>query len=245
MKTFVLLFPVVLLVACQRPQSKSDTQETTASITSDSVSPGPSPVSVDTIAAPAGLTKLGTATGDLDKDGRPETVIVYDSQRESKDEMGTERELHIFKMKDGKWELWHKSLGAVMPSQSGGMMGDPFQQVTIENGCIVLHHFGGSREKWTNMHRFRFQDDDWKLIGATVNFGAPCEYWTNFDYNLSTGKIVYEKKTEDCSESAEKPKTTKISKSFTHKLKLLPGMDEFKPGENEVKLPGLEDTFYF
>lgn len=26
------------------------------------------------------------------------------------------------------------------------MMGDPFEELTIENGAIVIRHFGGSRE---------------------------------------------------------------------------------------------------
>lgn len=31
--------------------------------------------------------------------------------------------------------------------------------------------------------------------------GAPCEYWFNADFNLSTGKIIFTKEYEDCAES--------------------------------------------
>ncbi len=244
MKNYLLIFvAVAMLSACQGNQTNAPTENTTPA--ADSLAQSAATVTVDTIASPAGLTKLGEASGDLDKDGQAETVIVYDTQREGKEEMGTERELHVFKSKDGKLELWHKSLGPVMSSQSGGVMGDPFQEVKVENGSIVITHFGGSRYKWTHTHRFRLQEGDWKLIGATTVSGTPCEYWESYDYNLSTGVINYEKETEDCTESEDNPKTTKTSKAFTQKLKALPSMDGFQPGASEVKLKGTEEAFYY
>lgn len=245
MKNYLLLFAAVaMLSACQGNQPNAPT-ENTAPAAADGLAQPAATAAVDTIASPAGMTKLGEASGDLDKDGQAETVIVYDTQRQSKDDEGTERELHIFKSKEGKWELWHKSLGPVMNSQSGGLMGDPFQEVKVENGSIVLKHFGGSRSKWTYTHRFRWQEDDWKLIGATTVSGTPCEYWESYDYNLSTGTINYEKETEDCTESEDNPKTTKTAKAFTQKTKALPSMDGFHPGASELKLKGAKDAFYY
>ncbi|MCC6726101.1 MAG: hypothetical protein IT258_16460, partial [Saprospiraceae bacterium] len=155
------------------------------------------------------------------------------------------RELHIYKKKDGKWELSKKAMGPVMSSESGGVMGDPFQEVKIENGAIVLTQSGGSRDKWTHTHRFRAQDNDWKLIGATYMTGTPCEQWETFDYNLSTGAINYELEKEDCSKSQDNPKVTKSTKTFTNKLKALPSMDGFTAGGNSVELKGTVETFYF
>lgn len=251
MKKNFILFSVAMLLlsACGGSQQEASTAasaapvpDSTTAAASESV---PAAATADTIASPAGLTKLGEATGDLDKDGQAETVIVYDTQRSSKDDMGTERELHIFKSKDGKWELWHKSIGPVMPSESGGVMGDPFGEVKIENGCIVVFHAGGSRMKWNYTHRYRFQEGDWKLIGATSLDGAPCEYWQTYDYNLSTGNINYEKETEDCDKSEENPKMSKTKKTFSQKLKALPSMDGFEPGGNEVKAKGMQEEFYY
>lgn len=203
----------------------------------------PAPMVADGVEMPAGYEKLGEATGNLNDDGQDELVVVFNTDRPG--DMGTERELRVYRKTDQGWELWQQSATAVMSSESGGVMGDPFQKVEIQNGAIVLHHFGGSRFKWEYTHRFRFQNDAWQLIGATVSAGAPCEEWDNFDYNLSTGNIDYEKVTENCEDGEENMKTTKEQKTFTQKPASLPAMDGFVPGSNALTLPGVEGEVYY
>ena len=70
-------------------------------------------------------------------------------------------------------------------------------------GHLHGDHFGGSRWKWNYTHRYRFQNNDWQLIGATINYGTPCDYSFTFDYNLSTGNIIYEKDTEFCNDTTD------------------------------------------
>jgi len=182
---------------------------------------------------------LDEIEGDLDKDGVSEKVIVYDTEKET--DFGTERQIYIYKKNNDKWELWKKSIGAILPSQHGGMMGDPFEGISIERNCIVIHHFGGSRQKWNYTHRFRYQSGDFQLIGATVRFGSPCDYFFTFDYNLSNGKINYEKETEDCENGK-----SKIEKDeMIRKLETLPTMNGFYPGNTELKFPQSETTIYY
>ena len=91
------------------------------------------------------------ATGDLTKDGLAERVVVYDTPVAT--DFGTARQLYIYQQKEGHWQLWQKINGGILPSENGGMMGDPFEGITIERGTIVITHFGGSRQKWTYTHR--------------------------------------------------------------------------------------------
>ncbi|MEZ4961781.1 MAG: hypothetical protein R2830_18270 [Saprospiraceae bacterium] len=237
-----MFFTAMLLVSC----TNSNTQNTTKENAEEKAVETPAvtePVAIDTVVTPDGYQKLGQAAGDLDKDGTDEQAFVFDTGNNT--DLGTERVLQIFKNSGNTWTLWHKSIGAVLPSESGGVLGDPFQEVKIENGCIVISHFGGSREKWAYTHRFRFQDGSWQLIGATVNNGAPCEQWENIDYNLSTGKIKYEKEIENCEGGEDNVKTTKETKDFVKKLPVLPAMDGFRPGENKLMLPGLKAQYYY
>ena len=44
--------------------------------------------------------------GDLDKDGISEKVIVHDTEKEI--DLGTERQIYIYKKKKNNWELWEK-----------------------------------------------------------------------------------------------------------------------------------------
>ena len=149
---------------------------------------------------PKGYTVLDEAIGDLDKDGIAEKVVVFDTNHQEKSHKGTKREIHIFKKTNQKWILWHQSSRAILSSKQGRMDGDSFEGIRIERGCIVIFHFMGlgGYQKSSYTHRFRYQNNTWELIGATTISGSPCRFWEKFDFNLSTGKIVYEKETEDC-----------------------------------------------
>lgn len=195
------------------------------------------------VPSPATYRNIGEVKGDLDGDEIPELVVVYDTAKQ--DELGTQRELHIFKKKEDNWNLLHKSIGPVLPSMAGGMMLDPFENITIENGVIIVHHFGGAREKWSYTHKFRFQNDNWYLIGATIEYSIVCEETSSYDYNVSTGKVNFENTKESCDADGNakgKPKVTKST--FSLKEKQFVPMDGFVPGNTEAKL-SKNKTFYF
>lgn len=191
------------------------------------------------IQTPKHFKILDKKEGDLDNDGVFEKVIVYDTEKET--DMGTERQIYIYKKNHNKWELWKKSVGAILPSEHGGMMGDPFEGISINKNCIVINHSGGARQRWHYTHRFRFQTGEFQLIGATVNFGSPCDNFFNFDYNLSTGKVIYQEETSDCEkEDSKTEKKETISKPST-----LPTMANFYPGNNKFTFPNSETIIYY
>ncbi|WP_300674031.1 hypothetical protein [Soonwooa sp.] len=179
------------------------------------------------------------AYGNLNDDQQDEAVAVYTSPDGG--DIGSQQVLAIYKKEDGKWRLWHQNFSAVLSSDHGGMMGNPFDGVSIKNKCILVKHFGGSRDKWSYIHRYRFQNGDWYLIGALIDFGAPQDYFGKFDYNLSTGDIVASYKSELSSDEK-----LNASKSWSRNLKKkipLPKMDDFVPGETETVVNGR--TFYW
>jgi len=180
-------------------------------------------------------TELSSAVGDLDKDGIKEKVVVYDTSEKAS--MGTKRLIHVYKKKNDKWILWHKSSGAVLASRAGGMMMDAFTSVTIKSNAIRFNHFGGSSHKWSYTHVFRYQNKAWKLIGATITNISPDLKTEEFDYNLSNGKIIFK--------ISKKEKLIKTQK-YKHKLLNLPLMDKFKPGENKITIKdSKKKVFYF
>jgi hypothetical protein len=240
---------LLLLFSCQA-KKKSDPEHTTndsiknTSLHKDEPSLIDTIATIDTAVTPAGFIKLTEEKGDLDKDHQKEWVVVYDTGKET--EYGTERHLHIYKLNGGKWTLWYQTKGAVLPSKHGGMMGDPFQGISIERSALVIHHFGGSRHKWTYTHRYRFQDSNWLLIGATINYGAPCDISKNYDYNLVTGKIEARIETDACDEEGNMQDSTKVDTfSFVRKPMKPVLMDGFYPGNNEIKVLNRDDSFYY
>lgn len=247
-KLIIIILLMTTLGYCKKKEESKPIEESSATTENEPTQDEQGPPRVaeiqnPSIPSPATFINIKEAKGDLDGDKVEELVAVYDTKREG--DLGTEREIHIFKKKADKWDLLHKSIGAILPSRGGGMMGEPFEDLTIENGAIVIRHFGGSREKWSYTHRYRLQKDNWFLIGATLVFSAPCEAYNTYDYNLSTGKVDITNTIESCDETGE-PKgksKTKTSSAIVKSQKSVL-MDGFEPGSQEVKLTK-DKSFYF
>lgn len=184
--------------------------------------------------------EIDEAYGDLDKDGIEEKVVILDTGVES--EEGTKRQILIYKKNGDDWTLWHTSEGAVMPGHS---LYGSFDALIIERGCIVIRHTGGQRQKYFYLHRFRYQNNDWELIGATIEYYEACEFLEGYDYNFSTGKMIYTKQKEICNEEKDHELEKIEQMEFRKKLAELPKMDGFKIGENQINYPNLDKSCYF
>ncbi len=151
------------------------------------------------LTVPQGYSVLAETSGDLDKDSIAERVLVYNTPDSS--EYGYVRELQVLKLKGNKWVLWQKSREAILSSEEGGMMGDPFGEIEIKNGVLLVSFFGGSSWKWAYTDKYRFEKGEFRLIGYESYSGKFCEHWDSFDFNLVTGKIVYKKACDGCEEN--------------------------------------------
>ena len=98
----------------------------------------------------------------------------------------------------------------------GECMGDPYGEMEIKSGILLITQHGGSSWKWASTDKYRYQDGAFYLIGYTSAYGKPCEYWEAIDFNLSTGKMVVEKEYEDCS-SLEQEVYKKENETFYEK----------------------------
>lgn len=156
---------------------------------------------------PKGYKIIEEKNGDLDNDGINEKVIVFETSDST--DFGYIREIQILKKSNTEWLEWKESRNAVLKSQDGGMMEDPYGDIEIKNGILIINQNGGSSWKWGYTDKYRFQNNEFELIEYTSNYGKLCEYWANFDFNLSTGKIIYKKEFEDCDKNQEVYKTEK------------------------------------
>ena len=215
------------------PAPPVDNVEATDSLV-DAGEPAVGIASLPPIVPPPGYEEIARADGDLDGVVGVERVVVYNLPLEE-DATEHNREVWVYRATPEKWEVWTSSYGAVMSSASGGTMGDAFQDLSIERRAIVINHYGGSRLRWDETQRYRYQDGEFRLIGTTYVGGAPCDEWTEYDYNLSTGKATYRFTTEECGDDGEAVETVHIDSTYTRKLKVLPTMDNFwEEGYDEV-----------
>lgn len=195
------------------------------------------------IPIPSNFSLLMEATGEIN--GHSIKAIVYDTNIEV--DFGTQRELRIYRWFENQWQLWGSSNSVVLSSQSGGILGDSFDQVTIENDAVVISHFGGSRQKWNYTHNYMNINNEWKLTEATVVYGSPCDYFDNFDYDLTSGEISYSREIQVCGNDYN-PDNAEIiteSSSFIQKVDTLPSMSDFTPGKNEVEIAGADMVIFY
>lgn len=159
-------------------------------------------------------------SGDLNKDGINEKVVVYNmaEEKEQEGDTGVAREVIIYKKEKNNWIIWHRSKDAVGGSKDGGMMGDPFENIEIKNGVLIITQSGGSSWKWRNIDKYRFQNNNFELIGNKSFFGKPCEYFVDFDYNIVTGRFTFKKEYENC-ENENEIIYKKENETFNYKLK--------------------------
>jgi hypothetical protein len=235
-KIHLNLFALLLAFTACTP-SKDSSQ------TSDNVVDETAIIFNDSIVMPLGYSILADTVGDLDGDLINERAIIFNTDRTG--EMGIERELLIYKNDGSSWKLWHSSTGILLPSENGGVMGDPFSMMSIDSGKLLIEHFGGSRSKWIYLHSYQYLQDNWVLSNANISLGTPCEYWEIFDYNLVSGKVIYTKNEEDCDSEEEFNSKQVDRKTVSLKVANLPKMDDIMVGENKVRLPGIDNTFYY
>lgn len=147
------------------------------------------------------------AEGDLNKDGIQDMAIIIEKTQES---IEAPRSILIaFGTKDNSFSLSIIAEHVVLAESEGGGFGDPFNGLVIDRGSMVVSDFGGSNERWYHKYRFRFQDDDWYLIGATMgsNFLINNDIGmgnNEDDYNLLTGDFISRRTNEKGEEAITK-----------------------------------------
>ncbi|MCY0978196.1 hypothetical protein PGH12_17705 [Chryseobacterium wangxinyae] len=186
---------------------------------------------------PKNATINETVNGDLDGDKIPEKVIVYNIP--TNDDSGDIREIQILKKINNIWTILEKSRKAIYGSKDGGMMGDPYQNTTIENGILNITHYGGSSWKWGGTDKYRFQNGHFELIGISSENGKPDEYWTTVDFNLSTGKLVFDKEVTNTKEYGKSKNEIFIKKGLKINLQ-----NRHQEKQREILLPKTKEKVY-
>ena len=109
-----------------------------------------------------GTTVLAVERGDLNRDGREDAIVVLEPEAAD-----VPRPLLILvRDANGALRLAKRSAKAVSCRECGGMMGDPFQHVTIEKGRFTITHYGGSSWRWSSETTFAWsrRDQSWQLV---------------------------------------------------------------------------------
>ncbi|MEJ5050731.1 hypothetical protein WH221_12920 [Chryseobacterium culicis] len=200
---------------------------------------------------PKGYTKITETKGDLDKDGKDEMVLVFDTNIKASDTQNLEgtadnkRVFYILKNENGSLKIWKENSTLLFSSGTGFYPSDNSLEVNIKNGSlhIAQSFFTNSRHTQKYKHTFRFQNGDFYLIGSHDHFEDTCDFNFTNEINFSTGKVIIDKTFSSCDDYAKIPPN--YHKEFTYKLQTLIKMNDFKIGEHKFKIPGLKEDFVF
>ena len=197
---------------------------------------------------PKSYKKILETKGDLDKDGKNETVIIFNTDKKSESENGGFlRKLYILKNVTGKMKIWKENSNLTFDSNEGFYPESNELELTIKNNCLVIlqSYFSNSRHTVTSKNTYRFQNGDFYLIGALLNFDDTCEFNFSNEINFSTGKVIVSEEYSDCDDGSNREIPKNYYKEFTYKLPKLIKMNEYKMGNNEIKIPNSNKSFNF
>ncbi len=77
----------------------------------------------------------------MNNDGLEEKVVVFNTSDTA--EFGIVREIQILRKENKKWKEVCKSENAILKSNEGGRLGEPFVGIKIKNGILIVEHYGG------------------------------------------------------------------------------------------------------
>lgn len=145
--------------------------------------------------APKGWEIDAVEKGDLNGDKIDDAAIVMTKPEvEENDTLkeSSKRFLVLAFGAGGQFKRTAFSDEAALDKDEGGAMGDPFQELKIEKGIVIINYYGGSAWRWGVTQRYRWRQNRWMLIGNTYNSFHATEPDGNDsvrDTNLSTGFV--------------------------------------------------------
>lgn len=193
---------------------------------------------------PKDYEKILEVKGDLDKDGKDETVIVFNTNMKKNSE-GFERKFYILKNINGNLKFWKENSSVIIDSKYGFYPIDNKLDLKIKNNCLIISQlfFTNSRHSDTSKYTFRFQNGDFYLIGAVHQLDDTCDYNFTNEVNFSTGKAIVDEQYSSCDDDKDLSKD--YHKEFIHKFTTLTKMSGFRIGKNKFKIPHSNKYFYY
>lgn len=189
------------------PESEMGNQSTTA------------PETVPSDLLPVNYRIHDEITGDVNKDGIPDKILVMVHNSEPKEAGAINpdnipaRKLLILLAKSGQFQKVMETDSAIMCRDCGGMMGDPYQSIKIERNSFLISHFGGSREKWGYDHRFQLRTGKWQMTGITeTEYDSLTGQEIKIDTNLLTGDSIITKTDKNNKKNLQRKKSKPSNK---------------------------------
>ena len=245
-RTFYLLFVVVLMMGCKQAKNESgkDTMPT-----KDTVQASVKPVVVaktnletNPLAfIPEGYDLFSRCEGDLNKDGKPDVVLMIkgtdkskwvDDENRGRLDRNRRGLIILFKRKNGYEQILRNDTCFSSENEDGGIYDAPELELYIIKNTLHIYFAHGRYGCWNYI--FRYQNNDFELIGYNHNRRIRLVTYYNLDINFSTRTRVYEENLnadDDGKEERFKVTKSKIRRKKLIKLSEIADIDKLNWGD--------------
>jgi hypothetical protein len=139
-----------------------------------------------------GYSLIDTAMGDLNLDRYKDVILVLKTNGEDTAVDATEFKrplLLLLGHADGTFTLAARNDNVISCRQCGGLFGDPYTGIEVKKGTFIVHHFGGSNERWSNDITFKYsQKDKTWLLYEIVDKGWSVFHLDKVETTIQTKK---------------------------------------------------------
>jgi len=175
---------------------------------------------------PKGYSLFQQYKGDLNKDGKPDVVLMIKGTEKSKwvdDECRGRLDRNrrgliiLFKRKNGYEQILRNDTCFSSENEDGGIYDAPELELYIIKNTLHIYFAHGRYGCWNYI--FRYQNNDFELIGYNHNRRIRLVTYYNLDINFSTRTRVYEENLN--ADDDEKEERFKVTKSKIRRKKLI------------------------
>ena len=120
---------------------------------------------VDWYLATDSTNQLAIIMDDFNEDDTLDVALVIENNESG--DFGKPRKLIVaFGQKEGTYEKVAESDTAILASESGGIWGDPFEDIHFnrKEKELIVSHYGGSNWRWYTTDTYKIIDGVWVLI---------------------------------------------------------------------------------
>lgn len=197
---------------------------------------------------PKGYEKILETRGDLDNDKIEEYVYVFKTNKKitSNFQNGFTREFFILKKINNQLKVWKKNNSILFADNTGFYAEyNSLPEIKIEKGVLKITQSYNTNSKHLQTYTdiFRFQKNDFYLIGSINKFDDTCEFNILQEINFSTNNVIVDEQYYPCFDGEKKP-AKNFHKEFKYNFKPIK-MDSFKVGNSSFKIPKTDKYFNF
>ncbi|GAU76431.1 hypothetical protein [Fusibacter sp. 3D3] len=187
----------------RRTQNESEEKRPLESTESDEIDLLPAEGKTIEAFVPKGWKLMDSINVDFNNDGFMDVIGVLEvdgSDMTPDDIYDSPRLLFAIENSgDTSFKLSFQDENLIRTQFEGGVFGDPYLPLSVENGNFSTHAYGGSSWKWSEDRTYSYRNGDWYLIASEETYGQG-PYITQYrqnNYDTRVGKRSYNSENDE------------------------------------------------